>query len=86
MLHLEQDDIFEARKHMPNIALCGGMTKAALYDGTKEQCIDLAKKLIDELGKDGGYMMSQNKMISFKNDAKAENLKAVCDFVNEYRG
>jgi hypothetical protein len=50
---------------------------------TKEQCIDYAKKLINTLG--DGYVFSQDKMISFRNDAKRENVIAVNDFVRSYQ-
>jgi hypothetical protein len=55
-----------------------------LYHGTKRENINYAKRLIDELAADGGFMFSQNKMVSYPNDCKAENLKAVNDFVREY--
>ena len=47
--------------------------------------VDYARKLIDELAYDGGYIFSTVKMLSFPQDAKRENLKAVCDFVYEYQ-
>ncbi len=80
----EQDDVFELRKTLPNVAILGGMKNALLGRGTRQECLDLAKRLIDELGADGGYMFSQDKMGSYRNDANPENLKAVCDFVLEY--
>ena len=82
LIQLEQDDIFEYRKRLPNIAITGGMPTELLGHGTKEQCIDYAKRLIDELGE--GYAFGTTKMMSYKDDAKGENLKAVCDFVREY--
>ena len=39
----------------------------------------------DELGKDGGFILSEGKMLSYRNDAKRENYKAVCDFVAGYK-
>jgi hypothetical protein len=83
MLHLEQDDIFEVRKRLPNITLAGGMPTDLLGHGTKEQCVDYAKKLIDTLG--DGFILSQNKMMSFPNDAKRENLLAVNEFARSYQ-
>jgi hypothetical protein len=83
LIHLEQDDIFEVRKKLPNIALAGGMPTDLLGYGTKEQCIDYAKKLIDTLG--DGFVLSQNKMISFRNDAKRENILAVNEFARTYQ-
>ena len=81
---LENDDIFEMKKKLPNITFAGGMPCELLYSGTKQQCIDYAKKLIDEVGYDGSYIFSQNRMVSFKNDCNAENLLAVNNFVREY--
>ena len=83
MLHVEQDDIFEVRKQLPKTCLAGGMPVSDLNNATKEQCIDIAKKLCDELG-NTGYVFSQNKMMAYANDGKRENLLAVQEFVNNY--
>ena len=83
--HIEQDDPFEFRAALPNVAIMGGMTTDLLSNGTPEECVAYAKRLCDELGKDGGFIFSENKMLSYRNDAKAENMLAVCNFVNEYR-
>lgn len=80
----EQDDVFEIRKQMPNVGIMGGMPNTMLGLGTKQECLDRAKRVIDELACDGGFMFCQDKMGSFRNDANPENLKAVCDFVREY--
>lgn len=83
--HLEQDDPFAFRETLPNICIMGGMTTDLLTAGTPEACTAYAKRLCDELGSHGGYIFSENKMLSYRNDAKAENMKAVCDFVDSYR-
>ncbi len=83
--HLEQDDPFEFRKALPNVAIMGGLTTDLLSGGTKEECVAYTKRLCDELGKDGGFILSENKMLSYRNDADRENYKAVCDFVSNYR-
>jgi len=82
---LEQDDIFEARKAMPNVCLIGGMKTSLLGSGTKEECVASAKHLIDELGREGGFILSQDKMMIARGDCKAENLKAICDFAQSYQ-
>ncbi len=86
VMHPEQDDVFEIRKELPNVAILGGMPVSLLGTGTKQQCVERVKRLFDELGKDGGFMLTQDKMVSFRNDANPENVKAVCDFVREYNG
>lgn len=86
VMHPEQDDVFELRKELPNVAILGGMPVSLLGTGTKEQCVERVRRLFEELGKDGGFMLTQDKMVSFRNDANPENVKAVCDFVREYNG
>ncbi len=83
--HLEQDDPFAFREKLPNAAIMGGMTTDMLSNSTAEECVAYAKRLCDELGREGGFIFSENKMLSYRNDAKKENLLAVCKFVNEYR-
>lgn len=84
-MYLEQDDIFEAKKQLGNhVCLVGGFSTALLATSTPEKCVDYAKKLIDELGRDGGYIFAADKMISFKRDCRPENLLAVNDFVRNY--
>jgi len=82
VIHPEQDDIFEFRKRLPNIAIAGGMPTNLLGYATPKECVDYAKHLIDELGE--GYIFSQDKMMSYRNDATRENLLAVNDFVRGY--
>lgn len=85
-MHVELDDIFEMKKRLPQLCMAGGMKIDLLADGTPGECVDYAKKLIDELGRDGGYIFSENKMLTFKRDCRAENLKAVSEFVQTYTG
>jgi hypothetical protein len=82
LIHPEQDDIFEFRRRLPNIALAGGMPTHLLGHGSAQECINYAKLLIDELGE--GYVFSQDKMMSYRDDATRENLLAVNDFVRNY--
>jgi len=83
--HLEQDDPFEFRKALPNVAIMGGITTDLLSSASAEECVSNARRLIDELGQEGGLILSENKMLSYRNDAKSENLSAVCNFVRDYR-
>lgn len=83
-LQIEQDDPVEIKKKLPNITLAGGYPQSLLYRGTKQQCIDKAKQLIDDLAYDGNYIFTVDKMMSYPEDGKGENLKAVIDFVKEY--
>ena len=83
--HLEQDDPFAFRAALPNAGIMGGMTTDLLSNGTEAECTAYAEKLCTELGGQGGYIFSENKMLSYRNDARRENLLAVCRFVSDYR-
>ena len=83
--HIEQDDPFQFREALPNVCIMGGLTTELLANGTPEECVAYTKRLCDELGKDGGFILSEGKMLSYRNDANRENYKAVCDFVSQYR-
>lgn len=79
----ELDDVVELRKALPNACIVGGMSSDLLGRGTPEQCVDAAKRVIDQMG--DGFMLSQNKMMSFRNDCRRENLLAVCEYVQNFR-
>lgn len=83
--HLEQDDPFAFRAAAPNIAIMGGMTTDLLSAASSAECVRYARRLCEELGSEGGFIFSENKMLSFRNDATSENMSAVCSFVREYR-
>lgn len=83
IIHPEADSVLELREKLPNVCICGGMTTSLLGNGTPEECVEYAKMLIDTMGP--GFILSQDKMVSFKNDCKRENMLAVCDFVRNYR-
>ncbi|MCL1912466.1 MAG: hypothetical protein FWG10_00950 [Eubacteriaceae bacterium] len=85
MLQPEQDDLIEFRRLVPDVALCGGMTTVTLGYKSKQEALDMAKMFADELGADGGFFMGQNKMMTYKNDAKPENILAVQEFCANYK-
>lgn len=55
-----------------------------LARGTKQECIDKAKELVDILAPGGNYIFSFDKVALNINDAKPENIIAVNEFVREY--
>lgn len=79
----ELDPVTELRQALPNVTIIGGMTSDLLGRGTAEACVDEAKRLIAEMG--DGFILGQNKMMSFRNDCRRENLTAVCEYVQEFR-
>ncbi len=81
IFNTELDDMYKMKKELPNIALIGGMPVYLLGNGTPQQCINKVKELIDTLAPGGGYMLSPNKTLAYRNDARPENLKAICDYM-----
>lgn len=55
-----------------------------LKTGTKQQCIDKAKELIDILAPGGQYIFALDKNLLKARDINPENLKAILNFVKEY--
>ena len=81
----ENDDIVMAQKKLGDtMCVAGGMPVQLLQNGTKQACIDHAKRIIDEAGRDGGYMFTTDMIMLTDADGKAENLQAVNEFVHEY--
>ena len=81
---VEMDDPYEIRKKFPKLTIRGGLSVDVMGHSTPEKCVDMAKRAIDELGRDGGLIMGTNKFVTYDYDMNAENLKAVCDFVTSY--
>lgn len=81
----EKDDIRVVKKKLGNnMAIAGGLNTNTLYFGTKSECVDMAKGLIDDIAPGGGFFLAPNTPLTFPIDAKPENLKAVAEFVLDY--
>ncbi len=64
-----------------NIAIAGNVPAGLLLTGTAEDVKGYCKNLIDEIGKDGGYMMANGTGMD---EGKAETIHAMIDFTKEY--
>jgi hypothetical protein len=62
-------------------ALMGNVPNVMMLSGTPEDVRAYCKRLIDTVGKDGGFIMDTAVMLD---EAKPENLKAMIDFTKEY--
>ena len=82
---LDSDDVYDFRRKLPNLCICGGLTTTMLGNATPDQCVSKVKSLIEDLGSEGGLILAPNKMLSFMRDAKPDNMKAVCDYVTKYQ-
>lgn len=81
----EKDDIRVVKKKLGGtMTVAGGLSRDLLSLGTKEQCIDMTKALIDDLAPGGGYFIAPESQLTFLNDANPVNLRAVSECINTY--
>ncbi|MGI9953398.1 uroporphyrinogen decarboxylase family protein [Moorellaceae bacterium AZ2] len=79
---LEKTDIFKAKAILGDrVCLRGNVPISLLCVGTPEDVKAYCKKLIDVVGKDGGFIMDASTGVE---DARIENIKAMIDFTKEY--
>ena len=81
---LDVDDPYTIRQALPNVCIMGGMRSDVLSQASPEECVNEARRLIDDLGREGGFILAQDKMMTYGRDCKPENLKAVCQFAQDY--
>jgi uroporphyrinogen-III decarboxylase len=63
------------------VCIRGNVPLSILVTGTPERVRASCKKLIDTVGKSGGYIMDASTGLD---DAKPENVKAMFEFTREY--
>jgi uroporphyrinogen-III decarboxylase len=79
----ESTDIFKAKEVLGDRAcIRGNVPLSILATGSPEDVKTYCKKLIDIVGKDGGYIM--DVATAALDDAKPENVKTMFEFTKEY--
>ena len=63
-------------------AISGGIPNDLLAFGTPQEVREYCKKVIQTVGKDGGYLMDASAII--QSDAKIENMRAMTEATLEY--
>jgi uroporphyrinogen-III decarboxylase len=82
LARLDTTDIYKAKEVLKDhVCLQGNIPSTILQMGSVQDIKDNCKKLIDVIGKDGGFIMSPR---SSTDEVKPENLKAMIDFTQEY--
>jgi Uroporphyrinogen-III decarboxylase len=82
MYAFESTDIFKAKKILgDSVCIRGNVPISIMATGTPDDVRACCKKLIDEVGRDGGYIMDTSTGLD---DAKLENVKAMFEFTKEY--
>lgn len=83
LFHVDQGDIFLAhRKLHHKFALSGGIPNVLLSYGTPDEVRAHARKVIDGVAKDGGYIMDAGAIM--QDDTSIENLRALTEFTREH--
>ena len=82
MWGFDDTDMKVAKKKLKGIAcVTGNVSSRALQISSVEEMKTIVRKLIDDCGEGGGYMMMNGASLD---DCKAENLKAMIDTTQEY--
>ncbi len=78
----EATDLFKAKEILGDtVCIRGNVPLSILVTGTPDDVRACCKKLIDTVGRGGGYIMDASTGLD---DAKPENVRAMFDFTREY--
>ena len=82
LVHIDRTDIYRAKEILrDHLCIQGNVPSTLLQAGTVQDVKDYCKKLIDVVGKGGGFILSPR---SSTESVKPENLKAMINFTKEY--
>jgi uroporphyrinogen-III decarboxylase len=82
LARLDKTDIFRAKEILKDhVCIEGNISSALLQIGSIQEVKDYCKKLIDTVGKGGGYILGPR---SSTDEVKPENLKTMIEFAKEY--
>jgi hypothetical protein len=80
--YFDASDIFKVKEILGNhLCIMGNVPPSLLQTGSPQDVKNYCKKLIDIVGKDGGFIIAPRSAID---EVKPENLKAMIDFTKEY--
>jgi len=80
--HFDTSDIFRVKEVLGgHMCIRGNVPVSILQTGTQDDVKAYCKKLIDVVGKDGGFIMDARGPME---TARVENVKAMFDFTREY--
>ncbi len=80
--YFDASDIFKVKEILgDHLCIMGNVPPSLLQTGNPQDVRDYCKKLIDVVGKGGGFIMAPRSAID---EVKPENLKAMIDFTREY--
>ena len=78
----DRTDVYQARKALGwGHCIAGGIVPSLLYTATPAQVKDECKRLIENVGRDGAYIMSHSTPLD---EARIENIRAMIDTTRQY--
>lgn len=78
----ERTDIFRAKEVLGDtVCIRGNVPLSIMSTGTPDDVKAYCKKLIDVVGKNGGFILDSSTVLD---DAKVENVRAMIEFTKEY--
>jgi len=81
-VHFDNVDMCRAKDVLRgHLCISGNVPTSLLALGSPEEVREVAKRLIDYCGRDGGFVLSTRTPVD---DARPENLKTLIDFTIEY--
>jgi len=82
VFHCDQDDIFEVhRKLHDRFAISGGIPNVLLSYGRPEEVREFCQLVIEEVAKDGGYIMDAGAIM--QDDTSIENMRVMTEVCRE---
>lgn len=83
IFHVDRSDYRKAHRVLHHkFAISGGVPNTLLALGKPQEVRDYCKRLIDEVGADGGYIMDASAIV--QNDAQVHNVEVMTHFTREY--
>jgi uroporphyrinogen-III decarboxylase len=80
--HFDTSDINKVKQVLgKTMCIMGNVPSSILQTGTQQDVKDYCKKLIDEIGPGGGFILSPRSSID---EAKPDNIRAMLEFTREY--
>lgn len=80
--HFDKTDMARAKEVLGNTAcIMGNVPSSLMFSGTPEEIKDYCKKLIDVVGKGGGFILAEGALVD---EGKPDNLRAVMEAAKEY--
>jgi uroporphyrinogen-III decarboxylase len=80
----ERTDLFKAKEVLGDtVCIEGGVPASLMIGGTPDQVRTYSRKLIEVVGKEGGFIF--NGDVGIPDEARIENVHAVADTVKEFR-